>query len=262
MAIELKRIFLIIAAIVSIAAISTAFPGIPTYDPGGMPSIPPVIGQSNPGSTSSGADPNSTTSGMPDMNSIFEGWPPVQTPTENQYNESGTAAGFEHPAQGPQAEIPASKPSANTGNVVVTPGEKQVLASQDIMASFGSEPSSESDGSSDQSGYANAHYYLSPPSPAPPTPSGIKIWAFYNGIWTMGPSAVLQYQEMNLLVKNNQWQSLWGYDSNSFPQWTFWGSMGPGFIPSTFYADTKGWHKCAIWGSTSGFSNALWIFVW
>jgi len=88
------------------------------------------------------------------------------------------------------------------------------------------------------------------------------MWALYNGMWTMGPSGVSQFQQMNLIVKNNQWQNLWGYDSNSFPQWTFWGYMGPGFIPSTFYADTKGWHMCAIWGSVSGFSNTLPIFVW
>jgi hypothetical protein len=234
MAKELKKIFFIIAAIVLIAAIGTAFPSIPTYDPGGMP--------------------NSPTSGIPDMNSIFGNWPPVQTPTESPNNESGTSAGLDHPAQAPQAEIPAFKPSANTGNVVVTPGEKQVLASQDIMASFGSEPQSESNEASDQSGYANV---LSPPKP-----SGIKIWALYNGMWTMGPSGVSQFQQMNLIVKNNRWQNLWGYDSNSFPQWTFWGYMGPGFIPSTFYADTKGWHMCAIWGSVSGFSNTLPIFVW
>jgi hypothetical protein len=262
MAKKLKMIFSIIAAIVLIAAIGTAFPSIPTYDPGGMPNIPPVIGPSNPGSTSSGAEPNDTMSDIPDMNSIFRSWPPVQTPTENPYNESGTAAGLEHPAQEPQAEIPAFKPSANTWNVVVTTGEKQVLASQDIMASFSSEPQSESDGASDQSGYANIQYYLSPPQPSPPKPSGIKIWALYNGMWTMGPSGVSQFQQMNLIMKNNRWQNLWGYDSNSFPQWTFWGYMGPGFIPSTFYADTKGWHMCAIWGSVSGFSNTLPIFVW
>lgn len=204
MANETKKILLIIAAILSIAAIVTAFPSMPTYDPGGMPNIPQVIGPSNPNNFSS----------------ILE-----------------------HPAQGPQAEIPAFEPSANMGSVSVTSGEKQVLASQDIMAFFGSEPQSL-------------------PSPSPPKPSGIKIWALYNGMWTIGPSGVSQFQQMNLLVKNNQWQKLWGYDSNSFPQWTFWGYMEPGFIPSTFYADTKEWHMCAIWGSVYGFSNALPIFVW
>ncbi len=130
MANQLKKIFLIIATMVLIVAIGTAFPSIPTYDPGGMPNIPPVIWPSNPGSTSSSADPNSPTSGIPDMNSIFGSWPPVQTPTESPYNEAGTSAGLDHPAQGPQAEIPAFEPSANTGNIVATTGEKQVLESR------------------------------------------------------------------------------------------------------------------------------------
>lgn len=267
MANEMKKLFLLIAGIMLVAAIGTAFPSMPTYDPGGMPNLPAVMGPSSPNSSSSSADPNNLMCGITEMNSIFGGWPTVQTPTESPYKESGTSAGQDHPVQGPQDEIPAFKPSANMGNVVATYGQKQVLASQEIMASLGSEPQSESNGESDQSGYANgqssnaySNYWLSPP--VPPKPSGIRIWALYNGIWTMGPSAVLQFQGMNMLVKNNQWQSLWGYDSNSLPQWTFWGYMGPGFIPSTFYADTKGWHKCAIWGSVSGFSNTLWIFVW
>lgn len=240
MANEMKKILLIIAAVLSVAAISTAFPSIPTYDPGGMPSIAPFIGPSNPSNSSSSAGPN---------------------------NESGTSEGSDHPAQVPQAEIPAFKPSANTGNVVATFGEKQVLESQDIVASFGSEPQSESNVASDQAQYANGlssnqYYSYSPQLLSPPKPSGIRMWALYNGIWTTGPSAVMQFQEMNLIVKNDKWQYLWGYDSNSLPQWTFWGYMGPGFIPSTFYADTKGWHMCAIWGSVSGFSNTLPIYVW
>lgn len=263
MANEMKKIFLIIAAILSVAAICTAFPGIPTYDPGGFPSIPPVIGPGNPSSTPFGAEPNNTTSGIPDPNSLGI-WPPVQTPTESPFNESGTSEGPDHPAQVPQAEIPAFKPSANTGNVVATFGEKQVLESQDVMASFGSEPQFESNGASEYANglSSNPYYSYSPQLLSPPKPSGIRMWALYNGIWTMGPSAVLQFQEINLIVKNDKWQYLWGYDSNSLPHWTFWGYMGPGFIPSTFYADTKGWHMCAIWGSVSGFSNTLPIFVW
>lgn len=264
MANEIKKIFLLIAAIVSIVAICPAFPSIPTYDPGGFPSIAPIAGPSNPSSTSSGVEPNNTTSGIPDLNSIFGNWPPVQTPPESPINESGTSTGTDHPAQVPPAEVPAYKPSANTGNVVATFGEKQVLESQDIVVSFGSEPQSEPNGESEyENGPSSNPYYASQQLLlSPPKPRGIRMWALYNGIWTMGPSAVLQFQEMNLLVKNDKWQYLWGYDSNSFPQWTFWGYMGPGFIPSTFYADTKGWHMCTIWGSASGFSNTLPIFVW
>jgi hypothetical protein len=264
---ELKEIFFAIAAIISIAAISSAYPIIPTYDPGGIPSITSIAGQYNPDSTSTTTESNNTISGISNPNSIFGNRTATQTPTDIWHNESWTSSELEHPAQGPQAEIPASEPSANTGNVVPAFGEKQVLVSQDIVAYFGSEPQSASVVASDQAPYANdlsfnPYYSYSSRFLSSPKFSGIKMWALYNRIWTMEPSAAMQFQEMNLLVKNNRLQNLWGYDSNSLPQWTFWGYMGPGFIPSAFYADTKGWHMCSIWGSVSGFSNTLPIFVW
>ena len=41
-----------------------------------------------------------------------------------------------------------------------------------------------------------------------------------------------------------------------------WGYMEKGFHPASFSADEKGWHRIAIWGSVSGWSDVQWIYVW
>ncbi len=223
--------------------------------PGGFPYAIPNVGPSSP-SGYQVPNPSGSQSGLVPYNPFgYEG--PV--PPENQLSPiPGEESNSEHPTEGPQAAIPSHAPSANTGNVLENLEGGQTLDTQSIIANFGSEPESSSEG---VSGVAT-----SAPTPklfaAPPAPSGIQIWAFYNGQWTQGPSSVSLYQQENIAVLNDQTQNLWGYDSNGFPMWSNWGFRWPGFTFSSFYGDQRGWHLVAMWGSRSGWSNVLPIYVW
>jgi hypothetical protein len=35
-----------------------------------------------------------------------------------------------------------------------------------------------------------------------------------------------------------------------------------GYYNRIFLGDATGWHQVAVWGSQSGWSNVLWIYVW
>jgi len=89
-----------------------------------------------------------------------------------------------------------------------------------------------------------------------------QIWAYYNGTWTEAPAAVRQHQQMNLVAKSSLVQPVWLFDSAGSPEWSYWGEIGPGFIPFTFSAESKGWHAVRVWGGSTGFSNVLAIYVW
>jgi hypothetical protein len=164
----------------------------------------------------------------------------------------------EHPEEGPQVAVPTYTPSANNGKVLGNLETGQTLDTQSIIATFGSEPGSSSDDGSAQSKPISSGLAFAPPPP----PNCIQIWVFYNGRWTQGPSAVFLNQQMNIAVKNGQTQSLWGYDSNSWQTWSSWGFRWPGLMFSTFFADKRGWHFVAMWGSNCGWSNVLPIYVW
>jgi hypothetical protein len=163
-------------------------------------------------------------------------------------------SGSEHPAEGPQVAVPTYTPSANNGKVLGNLGDGQTLDTQGTIAAFGSEPGT----SSDEGAQSNGQRLLFAP---PPPPNGIQIWVFYNNHWTQGPSAVFLNQQMNIAVRNGQSQFLWGYDSNSWQMWSSWGLRWPGTMFSTFLGDVRGWHMVAMWGSKSGWSNVLPIYV-
>lgn len=151
----------------------------------------------------------------------------------------------EHPALALEenessTSVPSYHPKPNEGNVNTSLLDRRVLERRELVASLGSAPAAA------QNSRLNE----------------LSFWAFYNGAWTQGPTAVRQYQQMNLVAKNSLSQPIWGFDSGSDPSWTYWGEIGPGFVPSTFYADSKGWHKVRIWGESTGFSNSLAVYVW
>lgn len=153
---------------------------------------------------------------------------------------------------------PAYIPSANAGMVVASLISNQIIESSDLLARFGSLPAaapnatfSAAANQSEAGGLSAAEQEAAP----------IELWAFYNGAWTQAPTAVRQNQQMNLMGRNSLVQPLWGFDSGSNPNWTYWGEIGPGFIPSTFFADSKGWHTVRIWGGSSGLSNSLAVYV-
>jgi hypothetical protein len=154
---------------------------------------------------------------------------------------------------------PNEAPPASTGKVVTTLGDKQALNSQEIMANFGSGPQSSS-GTSPEKGMMSQqvmHKQII-------IPTGIQYWAFYNGMWTQGPSAVFFNQYINSIIINDQAQNIWTYERypNNWPVWSYWGYRWAGNYHALFKGDMQGWHLCAIYGDKSGWSNVLWVYVW
>jgi hypothetical protein len=94
--------------------------------------------------------------------------------------------------------------------------------------------------------------------------TGLEQWALYNGQWTKDSSAVNYYGRMNILVNNDQGQYIWSYEQypNGYVDWHNWGYWWPGYYNRIFLGDAPGWHQIAVWGSQSGWSNVLWIYVW
>ena len=145
----------------------------------------------------------------------------------------------EHPAeglQGNESSVPAYLPDPNEGRVITGLAEMQALERGELLSRFGSAPAARSNQS--------------------------QIWAYYNGAWTEAPAAVRQHQQMNLVAKSGLVQPIWLFDSAGSPEWSYWGEIGPGFIPFTFSAESKGWHAVRVWGGSTGFSNVLAIYVW
>ncbi|HSD58283.1 MAG TPA: hypothetical protein VLB04_08890 [Methanotrichaceae archaeon] len=94
-------------------------------------------------------------------------------------------------------------------------------------------------------------------------PSGIQYRVLYDGSWSYGPAALSFGQQTNMLVSVNQPQRIWSYEKypNGNEVWEQWGDWYPGDYNAWFDADAVGWHLVAIYGETSGWSNAVWIYV-
>jgi hypothetical protein len=69
-------------------------------------------------------------------------------------------------------------------------------------------------------------------------------------------------QQTNMLVSVDQ-ASIWSYEKypSGYEVWEQWGYWDPGDYNAWLYADAVGWHLVAIYGETSGWSNAVWIYV-
>lgn len=94
-------------------------------------------------------------------------------------------------------------------------------------------------------------------------PAGIQYRVLYNGLWSYGPAAFGYNQEANMLVSVDQSQRIWSYEKypSGYEVWEQWGDWYPGDYNAWFYGDEVGWHQVAIYGETSGWSNAVWIYV-
>ncbi len=93
---------------------------------------------------------------------------------------------------------------------------------------------------------------------------GLQQWIYYCGRWTGGPAAFWYGQRTNTIIRNDQYQSIWSYEKypNGWVDWKYWGYWQPGYHHAWFGADAKGWHQIAVWGSRSGWSNPIWVYVW
>ncbi|MGA9099210.1 MAG: hypothetical protein WB392_09795 [Methanotrichaceae archaeon] len=170
----------------------------------------------------------------------------------NQMNNTNNQQNFvNHPSSGPSAGLqPQYTPSASTGMVAENLAQGQVLSNQQL-AQFGGAPQSSKTSSGSQ---VKAYLVL----------TGLEQWAYYNGQWTTDPAAVNYNGYMNIVVNNDQGQYLWSYElyPNGYVDWHNWGYLYPGYLNRLFLGDASGWHQIAVWGSQSGWSNVLWIYVW
>jgi hypothetical protein len=93
---------------------------------------------------------------------------------------------------------------------------------------------------------------------------GLKHLIYYCGGWTYGPAALWYGQQTNTITQNYQYQHVWYYDRypDGHEQWNYGGYWYPGPHFGYFRADQRGWHQIAIWGSRSGWSNPIWVYVW
>ncbi len=177
-------------------------------------------------------------------------YPPGQDQDNHNMDYQGSSGG--HPSSGPSLSgQPQYAPSASTGKVASNLGEGQTVSEKQVMM-VGGEPSGTKSTSGGQQKLMA--YYV----------GGLQQWALYNGYWTNGPSAVNYYGRMNVLVDNDQGQYIWSYEKYPYGQeyWKSWGYWGPGYHNTWFLGDATGWHAIAVWGSQSGWSNVLWIYVW
>jgi hypothetical protein len=149
----------------------------------------------------------------------------------------------------PQAgDQPQTLPETSTGEAASELGQGQSLT-QEQVTSFGQV---EEPGEARAAGLVGGII-----------PSGIQYRVLYNGIWSYGPAALSAGQQTNMLVSVDQPQQIWSYEKypSGYEVWEQWGYWSPGDYNAWFYGDVAGWHLVAIYGETSGWSNAVWIYV-
>lgn len=159
-----------------------------------------------------------------------------------------TAEG-DHPSMGPASSEPISAPSASTTEAL-NYGEGQTLTQQDVASTGGISSGGIS------SGGATAFYMAV---------AGMQLYARYNGRWTTDPASVYYWRSTSTLTDNDQYQKIWSwemYPNAPQPVWRNWGYRMEGYIHGKFIGDARGWHQLAMWGSKSGWSNVIWIYVW
>jgi len=156
-----------------------------------------------------------------------------------------------HPTSGPSCALPNTKPEPSTSGKLTNLNEGQTLSKEQVETASNSPLPT---GSSCPPGMA---YYITPTL-------GTQYWVWYNGQWTTGPSAVFRFMPTTTLIYNDQAQFLFGYelDPTGKVTWRNWGYRWSGYIPNGFVGLVQGWHVEAIWGSKSGWSNILYIYVW
>ncbi|HWQ18923.1 MAG TPA: hypothetical protein VN455_04040 [Methanotrichaceae archaeon] len=173
----------------------------------------------------------------------------------NQSSAGGQGSQGGHPQSGPASSQPQYTPQASTGNMATNLAQGQQLSQQDI-ANIGGAISTGTPSSGGNAGGAQVYKLIVGPQ--------LQYWALYNGQWTKDATAIYYGQQMNTLLYNDQGQYLWSYEQypNGYVDWQNLGYIYQGYFNLWFMGDAKGWHQTAIWGSNSGWSNVLWIYVW
>ncbi len=246
-----------LAALVSMAAISSAQPGYSMphsdYDP-----------WSEMGGWSGSWD--DSWSFLTGYSWPYE-WREPYTTTEPTTWPTGDYSDGEPTATRPGGYQPESTPSASTGSPISYISDGLSLSEHEVSSLPG--------GSS----------LLAPGGPGSPVASGgpevfrsyyggteafrrysggLQQWIYYSGRWTYGPAALWFGQQTNTIIRNDQYQVIWSYERypNGYEAWQYWGYWYPGYRHAWFGADYKGWHQIAVWGSRSGWSNPIWVYVW
>jgi len=258
---------LVFAAIMSLAAISVAQLGDPWTGPY---STPDYESWPNPWEDYSWQDQ----------------WPtkwdtPYNPMTEPVSEPSGMSSEGSHPNTGPGGSEPLSSPSASTGSPISYLDDGASLSESEVRSLPGGSslvtPSGGLDTPLTSTGSPGAlsiysggaqdrygRYYGGTQAYYGGYYGGIQQWIYYSGRWSYGPAAMWFGQRTNTIIRTDQSQWIWSYERypNGYEQWQYWGYWYPGYHHAWFGADARGWHQIAIWGSRSGWSNPIWIYVW
>jgi hypothetical protein len=271
------------AALISMAAISSAQPpGFPDRYPYPDDWLNPWSEQNN--------WPGQWPDNWPNQ------WEDPYPTTEHVPESSGMFSDSAHPTGGPGGSQPLSTPSASTSSPISTFDDGELLSESDVkrLPDWSSllAPGGGWDGSPTSSGSPDAlsdyyggslDYYGSYYSGTQDRYGryyggtkayyrgyyggyygGLQHWIYYCGRWTYGPAAMRYGQQTNTITRNNQYQHVWYYDKypSGYQQWEYGGYRYPGYYFGYFGADQRGWHQIAVWGSRSGWSNPIWVYVW
>ena len=267
---------LVLTAIISMAAISSALPGDggPYPHPDRDPWLLPRSGQDDWRGGSDYTWSYRWGDGLPygwgyDWLSPWEvPYTPLE-PTSGPFTPPGISSDGAPTTTRPEGREPASTPSASTGSPISYLDEGAALSEQEVSRLPGG------------SGLMSPGGLAAPPGSGAGEPvafqsyygwtqpyrryyGGLQQWIYYCGRWTYGPAALIYGQQTNTIIRNDQYQMLWSYERypSGYEVWKFWGYWYPGYRHAWFGADAKGWHQIAVWGSRSGWSNPIWVYVW
>lgn len=181
----------------------------------------------------------------PDMSNQGPNYPGYQGPQNGPGTPLPADGEGGHPATGPDSLQPLSAPSGSSTEAL-SYAEGQPLSQQDVALSGGL---------SGGSGSGDMAFMLV---------AGLQVWTRYNGMWTTDPAAVFFWRSTSLLSYNDQAQTVWSWERypNGQQSWRNLGYRMPGYFHGRFIGDARGWHELAMWGSRSGWSNVVWIYVW
>lgn len=226
-----------------------------------LPYTTPQPGTGSPAGSSTGGVPTATRPA---------GLQPSSTPaasTSSPISEPSGMAGSPMSGSSGTMFSPMSGSSRTMGEAVSYFGEGVSLSEMEVgglpggsgLLSSGGSPAPFSSGRSDglMSYYGGSQAYKR-------YYGGLQHWIYYCGSWSTGPAAFWLGQQTNTIVRNDQHQNIWYYDRypNRYEQWWYGGYRYPGYIFGYFRADMRGWHQIAVWGSRSGWSNPIWVYVW
>ncbi|MBN1236381.1 MAG: hypothetical protein JW999_10100 [Methanotrichaceae archaeon] len=245
---KLVNAFVVLALFIFLTATTLAqpVPSGPDYLNPNYPSDPYYPGPDYP------SDPNYPGPGYPSdpnypsgpTDPYYPGPQPSPATTPATGNNDGG-----HPSAGPISSQPLSAPSGSSTEAL-NYEEGQALSQQEVFSS-----GMMASGSGTASNSRSVSLMMV---------SGLQIWTRYNGMWTTDPASVFFWRSTSILSNNDQAQTVWSWERypNGQQSWRNWGYRMPGYFHGRFFGDARGWHQLAMWGSRSGWSNVVWIYVW